>query len=102
MPSACYHQWRKYTNSKGLSKWVDEGAAPDGACPSCPDMGYPANNSWDGVTASCSGGAIVRMLANGTGGYKTGPALVTADKAGAKAACNGDYYIGTGPITNYF
>lgn len=102
MSSTCYNQWRVYTNGKGVKKWVNEGAAPEGACPSCPDMGYPAEGTWDGSHASCTGGAIVKRVADGAGGTKIGPVIAALGSPKATAACNGDYYQGTGPITNYF
>ena len=89
-----------------MEKWVNEGPAPDGACPSCPDMGYPAAGTWDGVTARCQNGDIVKVRADGMGGWL--PSTEVSDIIHAKGtpqatqACNENLYIGTGPITNYF
>jgi len=99
---ACYNLWRKYVSSKGVKKWVNEGAAPEGACPSCPEQAFPAAGTWDGSMASCSQGAIKKYVSDGNGNFIIGAVIVQYNDPKAIAACNGDYYIGTGPITNYF
>lgn len=103
MASACYNRWRVYQNSKGQRKWVNEGAAPDGGCPSCPSPSYPAEGTWDGYSAKCNNGRIVKMVADGTGGLKIGDVIANVGSAKAISACFGNSYIGGSfPISNYF
>jgi len=105
MASACYNVWVVYQNSKGLKKWVNEGPAPDGACPSCPQMNHPAAGTWNGYSAACTSGAIIKMLNDGNGNLAIGPVIVPAGTPRAIAACTqtgGDYFIGEGSLSNYF
>lgn len=102
MPSTCYNQWVVYENSKGHKKWVNEGPAPDGECPSCPEPQYPAAGVWNGYSAACQNGSIVKMVADGTGGKMPGDVIVAVGTPVASQACYNSLYIGTGPITNYF
>jgi len=102
MASACYNRWVKVENSKGMQKWRNEGPAPDGVCPSCPNTGYPADGVWNGYTAACENGAIIKKVADGTGGVRSGDVIHAAGTTQATQACNGSYYIGTGPISQYF
>lgn len=103
MPSACYELWRVYENSKGQKVWRNEGAAPDGDCPSCPQQNYPSDGTWNGYSAACQNGSIVKMVANGTGGLRPGDVIQQAGESlKAAAACNGSNYRGLGPISNYF
>ncbi len=103
MPSACYNLWRVYQNSKGHRKWVNEGAAPDCGCPSCPTPNYPPVDSWDGFSAKCNNGRIVKMVADGTGGLKVGPVIHNIGTKQAISACAGNAYIGGSfPIQDYF
>lgn len=101
MASTCYDQWRVKQNSKGQRKWVNEGRAPDGACPSCPEPQYPADGTWNG-SAACQNGAIVKMVADGNGGRRTGEVIKPAGSPQATAACYESYFIGRGYITDYF
>lgn len=104
MASNCYNIWVKAVNSKGLTKWINKGPAPDGACPSCPTSNFPAAGTWNGYSAACQGGAIVKYVADGSGGIMPGGVIHAAGTPQAKQACSqlSDNYIGTGPITNYF
>lgn len=102
MASACFNVWRLYQNGKGQKKWVNEGPAPDGVCPSCPNMQYPEAGKWNGYSASCQNGAIVRMVADGAGGLKPGAVIQPATSDRAKQACVGNLYIAGGRITDYF
>lgn len=102
MASDCFNLWRVHENSKGQKKWINEGRAPDGACPSCPESNFPTSGSWDGVSAKCDNGKIVKLVADGMGGRVVGDILVPFLSPRAQIACNGDLYTGEGPITNYF
>lgn len=102
MASDCFNVWRVYENSKGQRKWINEGRAPDGACPDCPESNYPAEGTWDGWSARCQNGAIHKIVADGNGGKVPGPVLIPITDQRAKDACNLNTYIGNGPITNYF
>jgi len=102
MASNCYDLWRVHQNSKGQKKWINEGRAPDGECPDCPQSQYPAAGTWNGYSARCQNGSIYKVVANGTGGSITGDIIVASTHPRAIAACNGSTYQGTGPISNYF
>lgn len=102
MASTCYNLWRVYQNSKGQKKWVNEGPAPDGGCPSCPQSNYPPDGTWNGYSAACENGAIVKMVADGNGNRRTGDVIKPLGSPAATAACNGSYFIGTGYLTDYF
>lgn len=97
MASACYFLWKEYVDQKGNKKWVNEGAAPDGVCPSCPEMNFCPDGFWDGVQAACDNGNIVKVVCNGAGGLRNGSVLVSNS-----TACNGSFFTGTGSIENYF
>jgi hypothetical protein len=81
---------------------VNEGRAPDGACPDCPQAQYPAAGTWNGYTAGCQNGSIVKFVADGSGGLMPGDVIQASGTPKAIAACNNSWYIGTGPISNYF
>lgn len=102
MASNCFNLWKVYENSKGQKKWVNEGRAPDGVCPNCPQSNFPAAGTWDGWSAYCQDGAIHKRVADGQGGKLPGPVLIAAGTPKAIDACIDDTYIGTGPISNYF
>lgn len=102
--SACYNRWVLHKNSKGLTKWINEGPAPEGSCPSCPDMQHPVYGTWDGKSAACIGGNIRKYVADGNGGQVIGGIIHAAGTAAALQACGtlGNSFIGTGDISNYF
>lgn len=102
MASDCFNVWRVHENSKGQKKWINEGRAPDGECPDCPQSNYPVAGTWNGWQAACQDGAIYKRVANGTGGTTLGPVLIPSTDQRAIDACNGSVYIGEGPISNYF
>ena len=102
MASNCYNLWRVYENSKGQKKWINEGRAPDGECPDCPQSNYPAAGTWNGVSAYCQDGAIHKWVADGNGGKMPGPVLIAATDQRAIDACIGSVYVGKGNISNYF
>ncbi len=100
--SVCFNKWVVYQNSKGHKKWVNEGPAPDGVCPDCPDMVYPENGRWDGFSARCLNGAIVQMVSDGSGGLRAGAVIKAATSLAGAQACLGNNYVAIGPISNYF
>lgn len=102
MASTCYNLWVVYENSKGQKKWVNEGAAPDGDCPSCPEAVYPAEGTWNGYSAACQNGSIVKMVADGAGGLEPGAVIQAVGTPKATSACYNSQYIGDGTISNYF
>lgn len=102
MASTCYYQWVQQVNSKGQRKWINKGLAPDGACPACPTPSYPPAGTWNGFSAACQNGNIVKMVANGTGGLMPGDVIQAVGSPQAVAACDNNRYIGTGPLSNYF
>lgn len=103
MASTCFNRWVKYKDSKGNQKWVNEGPAPDGACPSCSQSQYPTAGTWNGYSAACQNGNIVKMVADGSGGMVSGDVIRAVGTPQATQACNGSQYIGLpGPISQYF
>lgn len=97
MASPCYNLWEEVANQKGDRKWINKGQAPDGVCPSCPEMQFCPDGFWDGVQAICINGSIVKRVCNGAGGLRNGPVLMNNSPA-----CNGDFFVGSGSLHNYF
>lgn len=102
MASECFNLWAKLRNSKGQEKWVNQGRAPDGVCPTCPQSNFPAAGTWNGWSARCQDGSIYKIVADGNGGKVPGPVLIPSTDPRAQSACLDDTYIGEGLISNYF
>lgn len=102
MASTCYNRWVVYQNSKGLKKWVNEGPAPDNVCPSCADMQYEPAGKWNGFSAACQNGDIVRMVSDGKGGLMPGAVILARTTAKAQQACRDSLFIGSGSLSSYF
>lgn len=102
MASNCYNLWVVYENSKGQKKWVNEGPAPDGECPSCPEAVYPVAGTWNGFSAACQNGSIVKSVADGTGGKMPGDVIAAVGTPKATQACYNSLFIGTGRLSDYF
>lgn len=100
--STCYNLWVVQVNTKGQRRWINKGPAPEGDCPNCPQAQYPAAGVWNGSSAACQNGAIVKMVADGSGGLMPGDVIQAVGSPKAIQACNNNSYIGSGPITNYF
>lgn len=98
MASNCYNLWVEKQNTKGQRKWVNEGPAPDGECPSCPEPQYPVAGTWNGHSAGCHNGDIVKFVADGNGGLMQSNEVLVEDSG----ACSGSTFLGPGRISDYF
>jgi len=98
MASNCYNLWVEKQNTKGQKKWVNTGPASDGTCADCPEPQYPAAGTWNGYSAGCKDGDIVKFVADGSGGLMESNEILVEDSS----VCSGSQFLGPGRISDYF